>query len=1359
MSTPDRQELIRNAVAFLADPKSQASPVTQRIQFLEAKGLTPPEIDVALKQAALVTTGPVNQTAPTPYSVNYYTAARPPPPPPHRWDWRDYFITAVVSGAVTYSAVTLFKKYLLPHLQPPTSTAYEEDRDALTAQFDAAEALLKEIQAETAAVKTAVEEQREKIDQTTEDVRAVVVEMREGEAKTRDEMREIREEVNNIREMLPKMIEKNKESQNQSLAELQQELKSLKALLLSRGPTVPPSTPASPLPLLGRPSIPAWQLASSPQPSSTSNADSSTTPFSSNINGKGKEVDKGTETQLRNAVEQLAQQPIRALDGSSTDNSHADASGSRSQSLDLQAARSASPLSSSQLAESAISSLRKSFVSQRANSFSGSPSKAPSPSTQQEPSAAPAPARPKSKLEERLRQATKVALSESHSPSPSPPARSSRVASPSPMGRNRTRPIEESPADKVLPASNPAEPPASPEHELSSKSNEGAVAGASSSSEVKQEQDIPSAAPPASVSEPAEGVKEADEDISNNTQDVAVASAQSANEEESREAEQPPSHLLDTASHLPVDAIVSETPAHVEEAKNQSVDVVEPTPESVLVPVPSSNDTPVKQGEDVVMDISSTPPEVSDSQKEEAAHGTGTPVATAAKDGASTQEEGNARTLSTHETSLDPVEPESASSTEGRTTSSSPTTETPDEKVLTTELSPAGEEEASSLHLDRQPSELDVAPTAASGSEPATQPSEGKQESVPSSTKITTSSNDQNVEVENLQSRLRQIEQRFSDVSTSFKRLQAEKLAADNVLKEISPLESISDANALRDFLTNLHTKDQARPHHPIVYQEEIKRLNQKLELQEDRSEEVRETHRLESQSSREEVRKLKTQLDETEALFQAAQRATTHAEEAVEKQKDDFTKVQKELETARNTAKEEEEKRVKAISLLKTVRQKLVKAEKDKDDATKELQVLKEREKGEKIREQADKQNYQQEIDALTASHEKAIGNLRSQFNKDLSSTKERYEQEISLVRGQFELEIASLKSTHSVELGAKISQITTLENSLNNVTRDKNAFFDQLQLRQAEVESAQAHLESLQHQNSELQFQLREANDRLALLKEEYAELMREQETRSRDPVTSADEVARMISATEAKYEAKLADMRRSISILEKERSEGEADWSRKLKEKVKDLEDLKKVLGTATRSREADENVVNELKGQLAEARDANRNLEQQVSQLPALREQLQDLQRAFKEQENELNVKTALFEKHVEESKAREAQLKQSNKTIREELRKVQSSAALLERQRNPGVGYWTTRASENGATESRASLDSPSRTSSPAPSTATSTKNTEEEVNLEYLRNVILQFLEHKEMRPNLVKVLSIILHFTPQETRRLIAKV
>lgn len=84
-------------------------------------------------------------------------------------------------------------------------TAYESDKDALTAQFDAAEALLKEIQAETTAVKVTVQEQRSHVERVTQDVEAVVKEMHESEIKTREEMREIRSEVTNIHEMLPKV--------------------------------------------------------------------------------------------------------------------------------------------------------------------------------------------------------------------------------------------------------------------------------------------------------------------------------------------------------------------------------------------------------------------------------------------------------------------------------------------------------------------------------------------------------------------------------------------------------------------------------------------------------------------------------------------------------------------------------------------------------------------------------------------------------------------------------------------------------------------------------------------------------------------------------------------------------------------------------------------------------------------------------------------------------------------------------------------------------------------------------------------------------------------------------------------------
>ncbi|KAH9982468.1 hypothetical protein BGW80DRAFT_1263445 [Lactifluus volemus] len=273
----DRQELIRNAVSFLTDPKvfsssligtistfcvDPTSSLAQRVQFLEAKGLTGPEIEDAMRQAnnsGLHSSHLQPSFGPVYGPLPYIPQQHPP------WDWRDYFITAVVSGSLAYGAIVLARKYLFPHLQPPSSTAYQEDRDALTAQFDAAEALLKEISAETSAIKTAVESQQEKVDKATADVEGAVQQMREGEARARDEMREIREEVNNIREMIPKMIEKNKEAQTQYIH------------TRPPLPTIPP-----------RPSIPSWQLSGS-----STNLESLGPVLT---NGKGKDVESEVES-------------------------------------------------------------------------------------------------------------------------------------------------------------------------------------------------------------------------------------------------------------------------------------------------------------------------------------------------------------------------------------------------------------------------------------------------------------------------------------------------------------------------------------------------------------------------------------------------------------------------------------------------------------------------------------------------------------------------------------------------------------------------------------------------------------------------------------------------------------------------------------------------------------------------------------------------------------------------------------------------------------------------------------------------------------------------------------------------------
>jgi len=193
----------------------------------------------------------------------------------------------------------------------------------------------------------------------------------------------------------------------------------------------------------------------------------------------------------------------------------------------------------------------------------------------------------------------------------------------------------------------------------------------------------------------------------------------------------------------------------------------------------------------------------------------------------------------------------------------------------------------------------------------------------------------------------------------------------------------------------------------------------------------------------------------------------------------------------------------------------------------------------------------------------------------------------------------ITFLQSAHTKTINAKTSRISQLEASLEAVSRDKNSYFDQLQLRQAEYESSQEQVELLQNRNTEMQHQIREYADQVALLREELYEARREQSK----PATSAtsEDTARLMSAVEAKYEAKLADLRRVLQNVEKERSESDTEWTRILREKKREVEELKQMLGSAAKSKEQEEDVAGELKSQISALQEEIQSNQTRTAQL--------------------------------------------------------------------------------------------------------------------------------------------------------------
>ncbi|KIM67253.1 hypothetical protein SCLCIDRAFT_234563 [Scleroderma citrinum Foug A] len=383
--------------------------------------------------------------------------------------------------------------------------------------------------------------------------------------------------------------------------------------------------------------------------------------------------------------------------------------------------------------------------------------------------------------------------------------------------------------------------------------------------------------------------------------------------------------------------------------------------------------------------------------------------------------------------------------------------------------------------------------------------------------------------------------------------------------------------------------------------------------------------------------------------------------------------------------------------------------------------------------KERSEKARLQSEIDAANLEREKAVTGLRAQFDKELAAVKDRAEKEMSSIQTQFNSEIDALKISHSNEVTAKNNQISALEKSVNKFSNESKSLFDQLQLRQGQLESSQLHTETLQSRNTELEFQLRESEERNALVIDELQELRSEQEAHLQGPSPSVGEISQLVNAVETKYEAKLTDLRKTLGNVEKESNESEANWSRKLLEKTKEADEMRRLLQTTARSREQEEDVTGSLRAVIEKLKGEAQLQQSHLSELQSLVERMKVNESTLQNRLSEAASDAEEHKRQLEDSKAREAQLHTHNKTLRDELRKVQNSVNVLERQRNPGVAFWTSRVT---AADSRTSIsDSPSRATSPEPpSGAITVAKSDEDINYEYLRNVILQFLERKEMR-------------------------
>lgn len=261
----------------------------KRRAFLESKNLTAEEIQLALARAS-------EEPAPSPAGNYGYSAqARAPPPggygygygyqgypqqwapptapvePPRR-DWRDWFIMATVTTGVSYGLYTLAKvrfhipsvslkanpclfaqRYVTPLIAPPTPPQLEQDKTSIDESFARAFALIDQLSSDTATLKEAETQRNTRLDSAIADIETVLAELKQANADREKQARRTIDDIAALRERIPTALQGWKAEHERRLAEVSQELRSLKMLVGNRvgvsvglGSTASIASPAAP---------------------------------------------------------------------------------------------------------------------------------------------------------------------------------------------------------------------------------------------------------------------------------------------------------------------------------------------------------------------------------------------------------------------------------------------------------------------------------------------------------------------------------------------------------------------------------------------------------------------------------------------------------------------------------------------------------------------------------------------------------------------------------------------------------------------------------------------------------------------------------------------------------------------------------------------------------------------------------------------------------------------------------------------------------------------------------------------------------------------------------------------------------
>ncbi|KAI9207075.1 uncharacterized protein BJ171DRAFT_495580 [Polychytrium aggregatum] len=469
-----------------------------------------------------------------------------------------------------------------------------------------------------------------------------------------------------------------------------------------------------------------------------------------------------------------------------------------------------------------------------------------------------------------------------------------------------------------------------------------------------------------------------------------------------------------------------------------------------------------------------------------------------------------------------------------------------------------------------------------------------------------------------------------------------------------------------------------------------------------------------------------------------SAEESLALAKQTIHQRDETIGQLTAELGELRTQYEQTEEKKIKVVQLLRSSKNRIIKLEADvklKEDEAAKLQ---------------------ERIAEMQALHER---DLREREGQMATVTRQLEDMHMRL-RGHeaTDAENESKKAELASVADQLRGRITELEASL----RDQVSVAQSLRAQQANLTTSQAIVEAQADQLRQWSARMREMEERLATLDDEL------DTSKKLFQKKSIENDGLKVKLSELETEVYNANQATKVSKDERETLKREQrDLKSELNSRENELKKLDDDLKTETLK--STERIV-ELEEKMAELEESNRHLSDTIASLQEAKlndgvwqaqiEQERQKSGLLEEKilalEEELRSIAASHEDTVSELRMREGQLKNLNKALKEEVRKLSRNLSHSNSQTNLNQGANGSSASSpierRGSTTSNHSMGSGRNPSQPG--SAASSLESLPDPNTEYIKNIIIKFLEFKDKRAQLLQVLGMILKFTPDELKK-----